>query len=236
MSKINNYLKEIQKRYPNTSEVRDQIEELRDTLHSKTEELQAQGMSYEDAAQEAIISMGDVSELFGMVSGEARMVYRNRLNRNNAWALTGIIMAEFLLSYALALLLPILMVLSREIPGQDLTIAISAQLNMDTLHVFLAAFIPCMIGVLVWPAIATIQYCKNPDEAEIVQFEYKKLLKISLMGWGIISLAMFFINWITGLDAIWFVWPVIGVSNWPVNLWLYHRQLQSGKYDAKEQC
>ena len=234
MSKINNYLKEIQKRYPNTSEVRDQIEELRDTLHSKTEELQAQGMSYEEAVQEAITSMGDVSELFGMVSGEARMVYRNRLNRNNAWAITGIIIAEFLTGYALALLLPILMVLSREIPGQDLTIAISAQLNMDALRVFLAAFIPCIIGVLVWPAIATAQYCKNPNEAEIVQFEYKKLLKTGLIGWGIISLTMFLINWITGLGTIWFVWPVVGVSNWPVNLWLFHRQLQSGKYDAKE--
>jgi len=46
VSKIYDYLDALKKKYPQTNMVKEQIEELRDTLHIKTEEYQSQGLSY----------------------------------------------------------------------------------------------------------------------------------------------------------------------------------------------
>jgi len=61
---------------------------------------------------------------------------------------------------------------------------------------------------------------------------YTRLMRMALIGWGIISLVVFAANALMGLGVVWFVWPMIGVSNWPLNIWNYHRQLCSGRYDA----
>ncbi len=54
MGGINDYLSSIKKQYPDTEEVREQIEELRDTLHLKTEEYQAMGSTYNDAVKDRV--------------------------------------------------------------------------------------------------------------------------------------------------------------------------------------
>jgi len=78
------YLNGIKKKYPSTLKVPEQIEELRDSLHIKTEEYQSRGMAYKEAAKAAIASMGDVGDLFEELSGNLRTVYVNRLNKNSS--------------------------------------------------------------------------------------------------------------------------------------------------------
>lgn len=60
---------------------------------------------------------------------------------------------------------------------------------------------------------------------------YRKLIRIALIGWAALSALLFIINISAPYDA-WFMWPMIGIANWPLNIWLYHRQLTSGRYDA----
>jgi hypothetical protein len=107
MGGINDYLSGIRKQYPDTQEVREQIEELRDTLHLKTEEYQAMGRTYSEAVQEAIASMGDLTPLLDQVSGNTRSVYIYRLNRDNARHSVLAMGAQYLLGWLGYLLLEI---------------------------------------------------------------------------------------------------------------------------------
>ena len=210
MSAINDYLNNIKKQYPNTAAVSEQIEELRDTLHTKTEELQAGGLPYTDAANAAIASLGDVSELFAEVAGQVRTVFVNRLNRDNALLCTSIILAEFLIAWLAAVLF----------------------FSAEVWPVFGYSLVALLIGVGIWPVITLGTYRRSPDKTGTVSMPYPKQLYIALAGWGAVSLIVVSVNAIMGFDTVWFFWPVIGVTNWPMNIYNYHRQLTGGRYDA----
>ncbi|MGE5494476.1 MAG: permease prefix domain 1-containing protein [Burkholderiales bacterium] len=215
MGAIDIYLKEIRRRYPGTQAVREQIEELRDTLHLKTEELQAQGKTYDEAAREAIASMGDVSHLFDEVSGNVKTVYINLLNRNNSIFCSLIILAEFLAGWLVVLL--------------------NAGLDA-TYWWFTLPLLGILLGLGVWVAAAVIAYKREPLKTEVVDYQFRRHMKIAVIGWLCLSLLLLGINLWIGVymrpNTIWFQWPVIGIANWPLNIWLYHRQLTSGHYDA----
>lgn len=215
MGAIDIYLKEISRRYPGTQAVREQIEELRDTLHLKTEELQAQGKTYDEAAREAIASMGDVSHLFDEVSGNVKTVYINRLNRNNSIFCSLIILAEFLTGWLVVLL--------------------NAGLDA-TYWWFTLPLLGILLGLGVWVAASVIAYKRKPLKTEVVDYPFRRHMKTAVIGWLCLSLLLLGINlWIGAYmspNTIWFQWPVIGIANWPLNIWLYHRQLKSGHYDA----
>ena len=49
MNIINDYCNNLKSKYLNTKEVLEQIEEIRDTVHIKTEEYQEKGYKYKDA-------------------------------------------------------------------------------------------------------------------------------------------------------------------------------------------
>ncbi len=212
MSVISDYLKKLERHYPSTKAVSEQIEELRDTLHIKTEEYQAQGMSYNEAAKAAITSLGDVGPLLDEVSGNIRNVYINKLNRNNAIFCTLFIIAEFLAAWFIFII------------------------TVDKQYVITAFFyslLVLMLAVCVWPVIALIQYYKQPDKIGVVEMQFKKRMWSSVIGWLVISFILFAINfWFVRTSQPWFIWPVIGISNWPMNIFLYHRQLTGGRYDA----
>ena len=212
MSVINDYLSKLKRQYPNTQAVSEQLEELRDTLHSKTEEYQSQGISYNDAAKAAIESLGDVTPLLDEVSGNMKKVYVNKLNKNNAIFCTLIIIAEFLLGWLI------------------FTVSVSRQyIMMDFFYTLLAV----MLAVCVWPIITIIQYYKNPAKIGVIEVQFKKLIWLSVAGWIAISFILFSINyWFIRTAHPWFIWPMIGISNWPMNIFLYHRQLIGGRYDA----
>jgi uncharacterized integral membrane protein len=216
MGGINDYLSGIKKQYPDTREVNEQIEELRDTLHLKTEEYQALGKTYGEAVAEAISSMGDLTPLLDQVSGNTRSAYVNRLNRDNALYCALIIMAEYLLGWLVYLL-------STYESGRNL------------IGPFICYFLIIGVGMSVWPLVAHIAHRRQPDRAETVTMQYKKQMRVALIVWGGLSLFLFIINVIAMVNGsdIWFVWPVLGIANWPLNIWLYHRMLVSGKYDAE---
>jgi hypothetical protein len=217
MSVIDEYVKQVSKKYPDTREIREQLEEIRDTLHIKTEENQASGMGYREAAQSAIRSMGDLAGLMSIVAGESRVVYINRLMRANAFFATIIITVEILIGWGIVFLLPLL--------G-------APDIFHGSVSAFWTSFTPVMVAVWIWPVISAVICSREPDKKEAVQMKTRELVKTGLIGWAALSVLLFFVNLLGGFEIVWFIWPVIGISNWPVNVWNYGRQLKSGKYDA----
>jgi hypothetical protein len=210
MSIISDYLSKLKRQYPNTQAVHEQLEELRDTLHIKTEEYQSQGLNYNDAAKAAIDSLGDVTPLLEEVAGNVKRVYVTRLNRNNALFCTLIILAEFMMGWL----------------GYALFTG-----NVIPLGYFSVTLLILFISISIWPIIAVIQYRKEPDRISTVEMPFRKNMRTAILGWLSISIFLFCVNWI--VDGIaWFQWPVIGIATWPLNIFLYYRQLMGGRYDA----
>lgn len=216
MSTINEYIKGIGRRYPNTKAVREQIEELRDTLHLKTEEFQSQGKTYEQAACLAIESIGDISALMGEVSGNIRTIYVNRLSRNNVILSSSMIFAEFLIGWIVVL---------------------STKSNWFVLTSLTYSTLGLIAGIGVWVAISVITWKREPKKIEVLDFRFRRQMRMAVIGWLCLSFVLLGVNLLLGYvfypNTMWFQWPVIGIANWPLNIWLYHRQLTSGKYDAK---
>ncbi len=210
MSVISDYLSKLKRQYPNTQDVQEQLEELRDTLHIKTEEYQSQGLNYNDAAKAAIDSLGDVTPLLEEVAGNVKNVYVNRLNKSNAILCTLIILGEFMMAW--------------------LGYSLITGMHISP-HDFILSLLALLLGICVWPAISIIQYRKNADKISVVEMPFRKLMRTALIGWLSISAFLFVVNVLVGIP-IWFPWPVIGIATWPVNIFLYHRQLMGGRYDA----
>lgn len=216
MGIINDYLNGIEKRYPATQEVREQIEELRDTLHMKAEELQAQGVTYEVASRRAVDELGDVTPLLDQVAGNMRTVYINRLARANAIADSFVIFGTYLFGWLMFLL-------STTHQGNEFILP----------FILLSGLL--IIGLGIWPLTAHFTNRRQPDKADIVTIRYQHHKKIALVSWLGISVVLAIVNIpmiTTGNSGVWFIYPMIGIANWPLNIWLYHRQLISGQYDA----
>lgn len=211
MGAIDIYIKGITRRYPDTREVREQIEELRDTLHLKTEELQAQGKPYEYAAREAIDSLGDVAPLLEEVSGNVRTVIINRLSRNFALALSAILYVEFITVWVVGLL----------------NIYVYPPVGE-----FILSLLVLLVGVGIWLLITIKTLKRRPDETKLIEFPYRRLMKMSLFGWLGLSVFLVIINLMTP-SSTWFQYPLFGIANWPLGIWLYHKLLASGHYDAQ---
>ncbi len=210
MSVISDYLMKLEKHYPDTQAVREQLEELRDTLHIKTEEYQSQGMSYNDAAKAAIASLGDVEPLLDEVSGNVRNVYVNRLGRMNAIFCAVIIIAEFMMAWIVYSLITVQPLYATS---------------------FFLSLLVLLVAISIWPITTIIRYRKEPDKISVVEMPYRKQMRTALLGWLGISVFLFVVNCIIG-RAVWFQWPLIGIATWPINIYLFHRQLIGGRYDA----
>ena len=216
MGGINDYLSGIKKQYPDTQEVREQVEELRDTLHLKTEEYQAMGRSYNDAVREAIASMGDLTPLLDQVSGNRRSVFASRLGWHYARYGALMVAAEYLLGWLVYLFS-------------------SYQSGTSFIPAFIIIGLLLGVALGIWLLITHIIYKRQPDNTRTVGMAYKKLLRIALIVWGVISLFLFVYN-VTQLmycNGMWSIWPILFMANWPLGIWLYHRLLVSGKYDAE---
>jgi hypothetical protein len=216
MGIINDYLNGIQKRYPDTKEVREQIEELRDTLHMKAEELQAQGQPYEEASKRAVQELGDVTPLLDQVAGNMRNVYVNRLARGNAIADSCVIFGTYLFGWLIFLL-------STYHSGNEYIMR------------FLTLTVLVIVGLGIWPLTAHLKYRRQPDKVDVVTMRYRRHIKIALFSWLGLTAVLAIVNapmMYTGYSGIWFIFPMIGIANWPLSIWLYHRQLTGGRYDA----
>ncbi|MDD5018008.1 MAG: permease prefix domain 1-containing protein, partial [Eubacteriales bacterium] len=153
MNIINDYLNKIKKEYPDTSEINEQIEELRDTLHLKTEEFQAQGLGYEDATNAAISSLGDVTGLFEKIAGNVKTVYINRLNFKGAMLIAAFIIAMYI---ECGLIISALRVTAFEVNGGWILIFIS--------------LVMLLLGVGIWIMAMAVKYRKDPDKTDVISF------------------------------------------------------------------
>lgn len=233
MSVIDSYIKRLSKKFPQTKEVREQLEEIRDTLNAKTEELQSEGMYFEDAAKMAIRSAGDMSGLLSMVAGETRAVYVNRLRRANALFVSIIITIEVLFGFAAAF-------------GRVAIGLYDGQGNFDAVNNFLGhisfvnislnafwpMFIITMIAVWIWPVISIFAVLRDPHKTGTVQTLHKTLRMLSLFGWAAVALLLAAVNMANPHGGMWVVWPIIFLSNFPLIILNYHRLFMSGKFDA----
>jgi len=212
MGIINDYLNGIQKRYPATQEVREQIEELRDTLHMKAEELQAQGVPYDEASKRAVTELGDVTPLLDQVAGNIRTVYVNRLNRKIALLVSACILEEYLLGWLIGLL-------SSYTPGAQ------------QFPIFASFALMLLICLSVWPLVAYLIYRKQPDKTGIVTLNFRRQIRNAILIWLGISIVLVIIA-LLPYSSLWLMLPIIGVVNWPISIFIYHRLLVGGRYDA----
>jgi membrane associated rhomboid family serine protease len=182
----------------------------------KTEEYQAMGRTYNEAVAEAISSMGDLKPLFDQVSGNTRSVYINRLNSDDAKYCTLMIAAEYMLGWLFYLL-------STQNPGNEFLLP------------FVVFGLVLGAALSIWPVVAYMTQKRQPEKVDTVGMPYRKQMRVALVSWIALSVVLLIVNAMTWYHSyvLWAVWPVIGIANWPVNIWLYHRLLVSGKYDAE---
>ena len=215
MDIINNYCNNLKSKYINTKEVLEQIEELRDTIHIKTEEYQEKGYKYSDAAKEAIASLGDIDCLFEELTTDVKMVYDARISLLTNILSTIIIFALAITIWRLSIAIPFL--------------------NGINETVFLG-FINLSIATFV---VYAVQFNDMVylNEKRIVKNSSKKKyrnIKNSIMIFIIVSIITVIINfYTTTLNRIWFVWFIIGVANWPIATLIYYKLLESNKFDLK---
>lgn len=213
MGAIDIYLKEISRRYPATQAVREQIEELRDTLHLKTEELQAQGRPYELAEQASIDSLGDVSPLLEEVAGDARTVYVNRLKLKSSLLMFHLFIAEYIIIWQIMLF--------------------SWHSWTNIVHLQLLWFVMFIIAAGVWPISAALKCKRDPEKTTTVSMEYKKRKRIALIVWLMVSAVSFTYCFLSANNFTIFLFFSIAAADWPLSLYIYHRKLTGGRYDAR---
>ena len=72
---INEFYKNIKKKYPNTKEVIEQLDEIKDMLNSKVQNYVKNGMKYEEACSKSIDELGNIDEVFEDISKDAKVVH-----------------------------------------------------------------------------------------------------------------------------------------------------------------
>lgn len=213
MGVINNYLNGIKRKYPGTQPVKEQIEELRDTLNLKCEEYIKQGKPEEEAEKAAVASLGDVSPLFEEVSGNVREVYINRLRKNNALAGSILLYALFVTAWVFYLLS------SPWLAGEMLV----GQFFLSLLVLF--------VGLGIWLLAANTIWKRDPLKTKVVQFSFRRQMRIALICW-LSFLAIVIMISLSTYVPVEALWPVMLTLYWPIYVCLYHKQLKGGLYDV----
>lgn len=245
MSTIDSYIKQTAKKYPHTREVAEQLEEIRDTLHIKTEEFQAQGLGYDQAAQAAIDSLGDISALMSDVAGESRMVYTNRMFMHLSLISMAIVSVELVVNF-LFMTLPYQLsaYIAPHSAFVDGLVQVARAINImaiggDIPGLFWMMLFPLLAAVWIWPIITIVNYIREPKKTGVVHMRVQKQAAIAWFGLLAASVVLFLLNFqFSSFDnsliriSFWFVWPVIFLLNWPLIIWSYARRLKSGRYDA----
>jgi len=183
----------------------------------KAEELQAQDIPYEEASKRAVDELGDVTPLLDQVAGNMRTVYVNRLARGNAIADSFAIFGTYLFGWLMFLLF-------------------TTHQGYEFILPFLLLTALVIVCLGIWPLTAHLNCRKQPDKVDVITMRFRRHMKIALFSWIGISVLLAIINipmlW-SDFSGVWFIWPMVGIANWPISIWLYHRQLISGRYDAK---
>lgn len=214
MRTINNFCEELKKKYPNTKEVLEQIEELRDTLHLKVDENQSKGLKYEEAVKEAIDSLENIDELFENMITNTKTIYIEKLKAAS-------ISLSLIITLSITIIIAILSYYIKILSGIRLT--------------FSEGFIGLGVSFLVLSIVYISGFVnfKNKKEAVKLNYlDYVKELRFSIICCTLISVLVIIINFITSIEYIWFVWPIIGLLNWPLALIFHYLFFKKNIFDA----
>jgi hypothetical protein len=231
MERVIKFVNEQFKHAGNSREVQNQKEELIASLHDKIFDAMSRGKSEDKAFDDAMHSLGSMEELTEELSGKRRTVYVNRLNFDHSLIAFGLIMLEIRACGAYYLMGWVTCP-----SGQQ------SWLDMpyfDT-HTVIVTFIGIGIALFattIYPLVCGIIYRKNPGKVKQVEFDFHKRITIAFIGWLAVLLGLAIINMAPiPKDAgpvIWFIWPMIGVANWPLSLVVYNKLFKSRRYVAE---
>ena len=200
---INEFYKNIKKKYPNTREVLEQLDEIKDMLNSKVQNYVKNGMKYEEASSKAINELGNIDELFDDISKDAKIVHNLYIK----------ILTSLISSFSTAFLVFILGLIIENLSFFNEVTKIGYKLTMP--YFYLILFIYIIIYTL-WNFSDNIK----PKIRKYSYDIYKINLKNSIIAVLIYSSIMLIINIITYKynNYLWFVWAFNGILNWTISI------------------
>ena len=200
---INEFYKNIKKKYPNTREVLEQLDEIKDMLNSKVQNYVKNGMKYEEASSKAINELGNIDELFDDISKDAKIVHNLYIK----------ILTSLISSFSTAFLVFILGLIIENLSFFNEVTKIGYKLTMP--YFYLILFIYIIIYTL-WNFSDNIK----PKIRKYSYDIYKINLKNSIIAVLIYSSIMLIINIITYKynNYLWFIWAFNGILNWTISI------------------
>ena len=215
---INEFYKNIKKKYPNTREVLEQLDEIKDMLNSKVQNYVKNGMKYEEACTKAIESLGNIDEVFEDISKDAKIVYNVYIK----------ILTALISSFSTAFLVFILGLIIENVSIFNETTKIGYKLTMP--YFYLMLFIYIVIYSL-WNFSDNIK----PKIRKYSYDIYKINLKNSIIAVIIYSAVMLIINIVTIKynHYLWFTWAFIGILNWTISIIADYHLFRSKIFEYK---
>lgn len=203
---IDDFCNELKNKYPNTQKIRDQIEELRNYLYMKSEEYIDE--SEDDAFKKALKSFGDVDSLLEELSKDAKII-----NKSKLYLFAGII--DIFIAAFLSLLLCFISL-------KNNNISFFSYINNS----LVPSIFFIVSGIIVIFLTTVIQFINMRNIYETFEYtynDYKINLKYSIIGFLIISIAVFIFNMFFTPHHIWFVFVIIYFLSWPLTVFLFYR-------------
>ncbi|MBW5392435.1 permease prefix domain 1-containing protein [Brachyspira pilosicoli] len=203
---IDDFCNELKNKYPNTQKIRDQIEELRNYLYMKSEEYIDE--SEDDAFKKALKSFGDVDSLLEELSKDAKVI-----NKSKLYLFAGII--DIFIVAFLSLLLCFISL-------KNNNISFFSYINNS----LVPSIFFIVSGIIVIFLTTVIQFINMRNIYETFEYtynDYKINLKYSIIGFLIISIAVFIFNMFFTPHHIWFVFVIIYFLSWPLTVFLFYR-------------
>lgn len=203
---IDDFCNELKNKYPNTQKIRDQIEELRNYLYMKSEEYIDE--SEEEAFKKALKSFGDVDSLLEELSKDAKII-----NKSKLYLFAGII--DIFIVAFLSLLLCFISL-------KNNNISFFSYIN-NSLIPSIFFIISGIISIFLLIVIQFINMRNIYETVEYTYNDYKINLKYSIIGFLIISIAVFIFNMFFTPHYIWFVFVIIYFLSWPLTVFLFYQ-------------
>lgn len=203
---IDDFCNELKNKYPNTQKIRDQIEELRNYLYMKSEEYIDE--SEDDAFKKALKSFGDVDSLLEELSKDAKII-----NKSKLYLFAGII--DIFIAAFLSLLLCFISL-------KNNNILFFSYINNS----LIPSIFFIISGIIVIFLTTVIQFINMRNIYETFEYtynDYKINLKYSIIGFLIISIAVFIFNMFFTPHHIWFVFVIIYFLSWPLTVFFFYR-------------
>ena len=203
---IDDFCNELKNKYPNTQKIRDQIEELRNYLYMKSEEYIDE--SEEEAFKKALKSFGDVDSLLQELSKDAKII-----NKSKLYLFAGII--DIFIAAFLSLLLCFISL-------KNNNISFFSYINNS----LVPSIFFIVSGIIVIFLTTVIQFINMRNIYETFEYtynDYKINLKYSIIGFLIISIAVFIFNMFFTPHYIWFVFVIIYFLSWPLTVFFFYR-------------